>query len=322
MPKSSSQAPLQLDRSEEKLWALAGIGDRIQRARLDAGMSIEQVASALNITSSAVRQWELGRKFPSRPRLEAFARFVGADLGWLQTAVSNVARLADESGRALGHPVPILERHQIATLAEVPFSADFLKQFPWAWPSYPCSDQTFAFKVFNDWNAPDFQAGEVVLIDPKVQPMPGDMAVAVADGDDEVIFARIKGLSDADVRQLLGQLKEIIRSRLVEEDPQAIRKSVQAAVEREDHQAISKTVQAVADREATISILEEHIEHYDQLLRVPGKSWAKSLLQSVLQPLNPARPVTAVGSVRIVGVMVQHNRRPPPYSDERALPRG
>lgn len=285
MPKSSSQAPLQLDRSEEKLWALAGIGDRIQRARLDAGMSIEQVASALNITSSAVRQWELGRKFPSRPRLEAFARVVGADLGWLQTAVSDVARLADESGRALGHPVPILERHQIAKLElELPFSADFLKQVPWVWPSYPCSDQTFAFKVFDDWNAPEFQAEEVVLIDPKVEPMPGDMAVAVVDVDGEVVFGRIMGLSDADVRQVLEQLKAIAR------------------------QSIKEPERAKA--------VERDIKHYDRLLQLPGRK-RFPVLQSLLEPLNPAHPVIPAGAVSFVGVMVQHNRRPPPYSGGR-----
>ena len=170
-----------------KFWAQGGLSSRIQQARVDAGLSVDDVARALRITSSAVRQWELGSKFPSRGRLVAFSRLTGANLGWLQTAVSDTARLMDEFGRALGRPVSIVEPNQIASILP-PFSTDFLKEVPWIWPSYPCSDGTFAFKVFNDWNLPEFQIGDLVVIDPKGDATPGDMVLAVV--DDQIIFAK------------------------------------------------------------------------------------------------------------------------------------
>ena len=177
---------------KEKIFGAGGLGHRIQRARLDAGLSLDNVAEALNITPSAVRQWELGRKHPSRQRLMDFAKLSGADLGWLQTAISDTTRLVDESGRALGHPVPILDREQAAVL-ELPLGPDLMKMVPWVWPSYPCSDRTFAFKVFDDRNAPEFLVGEVVLIDPEITSAHGDMVLALGDKN-ELTFGKIVGL--------------------------------------------------------------------------------------------------------------------------------
>src|SRR5262249_34353846 len=42
---------------ENKLWAHAGLGERIQKVRIGAGLTTDAVAAALKITSSAVRQW-------------------------------------------------------------------------------------------------------------------------------------------------------------------------------------------------------------------------------------------------------------------------
>jgi SOS-response transcriptional repressor LexA len=48
--------------------------------------------------------------------------------------------------------------------------------------------RAFAFRVWDDRNAPEFQPGDRVVIDPTCKPAPGDMVFAIAGGD--LIFAR------------------------------------------------------------------------------------------------------------------------------------
>lgn len=268
------------DQSEEesKLWARDGLGERIQKARTAAGLSIDDVSNALKITSSAVRQWELGRKFPSRTRLAAFATLTGTDLGWLQTAVSDAARLIDEAGRTLGSPAPILERHQIINL-ELPFADDFLKRTPWLWPSYPCSDLTFAFKVFDDKNAPEFQIGDLVAVDPKIEAEPGDMVIAVING--QLIFGKygLRGLGDSEARQLLEQF----------------RKRTLDAVDR---------LRSVAGEEETRSFLQGMIREMEQSIAAGEKGGER--IQII--PLRAECPPVLLGSGDIVGTMLQHIR--------------
>ncbi|MGL5177990.1 MAG: LexA family protein, partial [Aeromonas veronii] len=62
------------------------------------------------------------------------------------------------------------------------------------------SDNTFGLVVVGDSMAPDFLEGDVLVIDPNVDPLPGDFVVA-KNGQDEATFKRYrpKGFNDQGV---------------------------------------------------------------------------------------------------------------------------
>ena len=57
--------------------ALKAFGARLQRARLAAGLSQEDVASALGVAIQSIRNWEVGRAEPRRVHKDQLARLFG-----------------------------------------------------------------------------------------------------------------------------------------------------------------------------------------------------------------------------------------------------
>ena len=60
-----------------------GLGQRMRIARLEANLTQQQVADALEVNHSAVSQYEHGRHCPTIEMLNAFCDLTGVDLGWL-----------------------------------------------------------------------------------------------------------------------------------------------------------------------------------------------------------------------------------------------
>jgi transcriptional regulator with XRE-family HTH domain len=194
------------------------MGLRIRQAREEARFSQEDVALALGITVGAVSQWENRRTLPSRSSLLKFAQLTGADPAWLESGVKVTAsggKSPSSIVTALHHSsrqVPILtaaraiktEKARIARLLPVRTKA-------WVTPYYWCSPQSFAFEIFDRHNVPEFQMGEIVVIDTDEAPVTGDMVIAAvgADHEERPVFARYLPRPPHILLQPLGQHEEV-----------------------------------------------------------------------------------------------------------------
>lgn len=63
------------------------MGERLRAAREKAGLTQSQVAEALKVSASSVKQWETDRSVPRDEQLQALAEAISADLGWLLTGI-------------------------------------------------------------------------------------------------------------------------------------------------------------------------------------------------------------------------------------------
>jgi transcriptional regulator with XRE-family HTH domain len=195
------------------------MGLRIRQAREEARFSQEDVAAALGITVGAVSQWENRWTLPSRSSLLAFAHLTGADPAWLESGVGSVTAsrgTSPPSVMTVGHHgsrrVPIItaaraiktEKARLARLLPV-------RTKGWVTPYYWCSPQSFAFEIFDRHNVPEFQMGEIVVIDTDEAPVTGDMVLAVvgADHEDRPVFARYLSRPPQILLQPLGQHEEV-----------------------------------------------------------------------------------------------------------------
>jgi len=68
-----------------KVFTKQGWDRRMRDARKASGLSVEEVAKALSLSPSSVRQWERGHQFPSRDNMEEFAEATNVDMVWLIT---------------------------------------------------------------------------------------------------------------------------------------------------------------------------------------------------------------------------------------------
>ena len=60
-------------------------------------------------------------------------------------------------------------------------------------PSAHLSGAAFALKIEGHSMAPEFQSGDVIVVDPEVQMRPGDIVLAELDNEERATFKRCKG---------------------------------------------------------------------------------------------------------------------------------
>lgn len=67
------------------------INDIIRQKRLEKGLTQEQVANYLGVTTPAVSKWETGATYPDIVLLPAFARLLDTDLNTLLSFQENLS---------------------------------------------------------------------------------------------------------------------------------------------------------------------------------------------------------------------------------------
>lgn len=171
--------------------SLESVGARLKYAReMIPGRPQSLLAEACGVSNQAVSGWERTDKVDP-DRLITAAELYGVPFMWLY---KGGAGYTTEDSKANGSrvAVPIISNVQAGlwTPATDPFEYG-------AWDSqiYPdvqVSDSTFGLRIVGSSMEPRFQEGDCVIVDPRVQPLPGDFVVAKLDRDDEATFKKYR----------------------------------------------------------------------------------------------------------------------------------
>jgi SOS-response transcriptional repressor LexA len=96
------------------------------------------------------------------------------------------------------HRVPVLDYVQAGTWTGVSDSRSESDILEYVSTSVDLSGSAFAMFVRGDSMEPEFREGDMIIVDPEVEPRPGDFVVAV-NGTGEATFKRyrVKGINDA-----------------------------------------------------------------------------------------------------------------------------
>jgi transcriptional regulator with XRE-family HTH domain len=164
------------------------LGERLRAARKHAKLTLAAIAEALarevaskTFTPQAVQQWEKDRTEPDHATLIAFARLTGVNAHWLLTGISvdQVSGDDGEFGTAVrgGRVVPKISLLEAITLVPSYKTTEYVHTH------FDCSDKAFVIDVFDARNAPEYLPDvHRVVIDPEIEPQPGDMVLARIDG--------------------------------------------------------------------------------------------------------------------------------------------
>jgi SOS-response transcriptional repressor LexA len=175
------------------------LGQRLARARRHAHIKQKDVARRFGISSQAISQWESGRTRPDSQKLVRLARLFDISLEWLLAESGPMN--SDGIGAAdLRHStrVPVIDRVQAGDWTEIadPYALGASDEF--LQTDLGVSGSTFALVIEGRSMEPDFLPGDKIIIDPAVQPRPGDFVVAKRDNDEDATFKkyRLKSLDE------------------------------------------------------------------------------------------------------------------------------
>ena len=87
--------------------------------------------------------------------------------------------------------IPLLDYVQAGICTEVAGRHDTDGVQDWLFTDLKLSSRSFALEITGDSMQPDFQPGDRIIIDPEVQPQPGDFVVA-KNGEEETTFKKYR----------------------------------------------------------------------------------------------------------------------------------
>lgn len=152
---------------------MTGIGPEVKRRRERLGWSQIKLGTLSGLAHATISRIETGRSYYSRETVEKIARALGtpAESLYVKNVPSNVSP-AEIGARA----IPVLDylRAGLET-ALVPGDNEVQETILTDLEHSPSS---FALRVEGDSMEPKFQPGDIVVLDPAIEPVPGDYVVA------------------------------------------------------------------------------------------------------------------------------------------------
>lgn len=170
------------------------LADRIRKAMEVANKNQSQLAAEIGVTTSAVSQWITGQvkslKGTTATRIEAAT---GVSSAWL---VSGEGPMMSSASNVRPAPIgtrniPLISYVQAGVWTGVvdPYQPD--DGTDWLITDLDLSGNAFALEIKGDSMLPDFKPGDRIIIDPAIEPRPGDYVVA-KNGEDEATFKKYR----------------------------------------------------------------------------------------------------------------------------------
>lgn len=151
-----------------------------------------ELARALNTSSQTINNWEA--RGISKQGLLTAQRVLGISASWLETGRGLKLQRSDTnvSAAPIGkNTIPLINYVQAGNWmgAVNPFQPQDAHEF--LMTDLELSENAFALEIKGDSMLPEFREGDRVIIDPSIQPQPGDFVVA-KNGEDEATFKKYR----------------------------------------------------------------------------------------------------------------------------------
>lgn len=161
------------------------LASRVKSRRLELGMSQTEAAEKAGIKQQSWASIEDGKT--QKPRnIIGISSALGCDPAWLMQG-GVFLKTSEMNTRK----VPLISYVQAGALAENKPIRDVDGSFEYVMTDLDISEHSFALRIMGDSMEPDFKEGDVIIVDPEVEPAPGEFVVA-ANGSHEATFKKYR----------------------------------------------------------------------------------------------------------------------------------
>lgn len=161
------------------------LSDRVKSRRLELGLTQAELAEKAGTTQQGIVSIEMGRTKRPRQLLE-LAKALQTDPAWLMDG-GTFQTIEEVNTRK----IPLISYVQAGALTNKNPIEAFDGSFEYVMTDMDWSQYTFALRIEGDSMEPDFKAGDVIVIDPEIEPAPGEFVVAT-NGDHEATFKKYR----------------------------------------------------------------------------------------------------------------------------------
>ncbi len=163
--------------------------DIIKKLRIEKNLSQSELASELDISSSSVAMWEIGRRFPSKELYEQIADFFNVDIDYLygrslirqKVHFDNDGNTLIHSTHSSGVSIKVLGYVR----AGIPIAAvEDILDYEEITESMASHGTYFGLKIKGDSMEPRICEGDVVIVRQQDDAENGDIVIVLINGDD------------------------------------------------------------------------------------------------------------------------------------------
>jgi transcriptional regulator with XRE-family HTH domain len=168
------------------------MGQRIRQARQAKTLTQQQIADRFKISRAAVAQWEGGDTNPGTAKLEGVAEILGVQIEWLTTGRGPMLSGAESKL----FTVPLID---LVTAGDWPEAAGSIELGRSELPTeQKLGVHAFAIEIVDEAMVPEFSPGDRAIVDPAVQPRPGDNVIGRVETATEGILRRYRATTFQD----------------------------------------------------------------------------------------------------------------------------
>lgn len=168
-------------------------------ARLQHAMNLRNIrlkgdiASAAGVSASAVSQWFKGdTKSLKADNILTLAKFLRVNVEWLKDGVGPMEGDANVRPAEIGmRRIPLISSVQAGLMSEVVTPLPTGIAFEYLLTDLDLSEHAFALEIEGRSMEPDFKEGDRIIVDPALEPVPGDFVVA-KNGEEEATFKKYR----------------------------------------------------------------------------------------------------------------------------------
>jgi SOS-response transcriptional repressor LexA len=170
--------------------------NHLLKARQDAGLTLDQASDRLARRGVVLSPGHLSRMERSiagvtSERLIELGSLYGWSPGELLSGRGENNHVVPQA-----HMLPLIDSEQAAHWVDAPSFAEVVDPKRWVPAPSNVGPRAFALRLEGNSNDPDFRNGDVVVVDPDLQPKPGDWVAARFEDENTVTFRRYRLKSD------------------------------------------------------------------------------------------------------------------------------
>jgi SOS-response transcriptional repressor LexA len=166
------------------------MNERLAELRAAAKLTQNTVAKTVGVSRAAVTQWENGLTKPKGEYIHALAKLYGCTTGYILHGEDS--EIGNVTPASIGlRKIPIISYVQAGCWTESIECRSMDGSIETINTDLDLGSMAFALSVRGDSMAPEIQEGDVVVIDPDVDPLPGDI-VAAKNGSHEATLKQFR----------------------------------------------------------------------------------------------------------------------------------
>lgn len=167
--------------------------DRIRAKRKEMNFTQQKLGDLVGVSKTTVSQWEKGDYSPNGENLSLLARALGVSIQWILDGKgdSNFENANAKPAKLGERQIPVLSYVQAGLLTELQEISQPDGGLEYVRADEDLGELAFAMRLAGDSMTPEFNEGDLIIIDPDIEPVPGDY-VAAKNGSEEATFKKYR----------------------------------------------------------------------------------------------------------------------------------